>query len=111
MIKVGLIGAGKMGVSHLSILGSHSDVRIVGVCDTSKLILDVLNRFSSIPCYLDYKQMIEATLPDAVFVAVPTKYHSAIVKHLLLNNIHVFTEKPFCLTVEEGEELVELANE
>ena len=35
MVNIALIGAGKMGLSHLSILGAHPDVKITGVCDTS----------------------------------------------------------------------------
>ena len=47
--------------------------------------------------------------PDAVFVAVPTKFHYTVIKDLLESSIHVFAEKPFCLTVAQGEELVKLA--
>lgn len=110
MIKAALIGAGKMGLSHLSILGAHPDVQIAGVCDTSKMVLDVLKKYSSYKGYTDYKKMIEETNPEAVVVAVPTKYHAGIVKDLVDMGKHVFSEKPFCLTVDEGKELVELAN-
>lgn len=109
MIRVGLIGAGKMGISHLSILGAHPDVEVVGVSDTSKLVLDVLKKYSSFSSYTDYEEMLERTRPDAVFVAVPTKYHSGIIRDLLLKRKHVFAEKPLCLKSEEGRELVELA--
>src|SRR5690554_2001502 len=109
MIKVALIGAGKMGVSHLSILGAHPDVQVVGVCDTSKIVLGVLQKYSKSPCYTDYIKMVEEVKPDAVFVAVPTKFHFSFIKELLKRNIHVFAEKPFCLTVQQGEELVDLA--
>ena len=37
MKKIGLIGAGKMGISHLAILGAHPDVDVIGVADTSQL--------------------------------------------------------------------------
>jgi predicted dehydrogenase len=111
MIKVGLIGAGKMGISHLSILGAHPDVKIVGVSDTSKMVIDALKKYSSFPGYLDYKEMLAESNPDAVFVAVPTKYHASMVKTLLLQGKHVFAEKPFCLTTEEGQELIDLVNE
>ncbi|MFD0750810.1 Gfo/Idh/MocA family protein [Mucilaginibacter calamicampi] len=109
MLKVALIGAGKMGISHLSILGAHPKVKVVGVCDTSKLVVDVLEKYSPFSCFANYKTMLSATKPDAVFVAAPTKYHAEIVKELLQQNIHVFVEKPFCLTPEEGAPLVELA--
>jgi predicted dehydrogenase len=109
MIKVGLIGAGKMGLSHLSILGAHPDVEVVGVSDTSKLVLDVLKKYTPFESFSDYQEMIQRSKPDAVFVAVPTKFHAAMVKDLLLKGKHVFAEKPLCLTGEDGKELVELA--
>lgn len=109
MIKVALIGAGKMGISHLSILGAHPDVQLVGVSDSSKIVLGLLQKYTKFSCYTDYMKMIEEEKPDAVFVAVPTRLHYEIIKSLLEKNIHVFAEKPFCLSTDEGEELVALA--
>jgi len=109
MVDVALIGAGKMGISHLSILGAHPDVRVTGVSDTSKLVTDVLKKFTQFPCYQDYEQMLTEIKADAVFVSVPTKFHAPMVRKLLGENKHVFAEKPFCLTAEEGKELVQVA--
>lgn len=109
MIKVGLIGAGKMGISHLAILGAHPDVKVVGVCDTAKMVVGALEKYSKFTCYSDYRKMLEKEKPDAVFVALPTKFHYDFVKELLQKNIHVFAEKPFCLTPAQGEELKQLA--
>ncbi len=111
MTKVALIGAGKMGISHLAILGAHPDVEIVAVADNSKIVTDVLQKYSGFRCFDDYKKMLSFTRPDAVFVAVPTKMHASIVKELLLREIHVFVEKPFCLDAEDGYELVKIANQ
>ncbi len=109
MINVALIGAGKMGISHLSILGANPKVKIAGVCDTSKLVTDVLQKYSGYKCYSDYIKMIDEVKPDAAFVAVPTKFHYRMVKELLNRKIHVFTEKPFCLNPKESYELFQLA--
>ena len=111
MIKIALIGAGKMGLSHLAILGAHPDVQIVGVADTSKMVTDVLEKYSGYNCFADYKKMLDATSPEAVFVSAPTKFHADIVGDLLRRGIHVFVEKPFCLNVAQGAELVKLAKE
>ncbi|TLV02832.1 Gfo/Idh/MocA family protein [Dyadobacter luticola] len=111
MVKVALIGAGKMGISHLAILGAHPNVEVVGVSDTSKMVLDVFGKYSSFPCFTNYEEMIKVTKPDAVFVAVPTKYHATMVRKVLESGKHVFAEKPFCLTSEEGKELAGLAKE
>ena len=111
MTKIGIIGIGKMGISHLAILGAHPDVQVVGVCDTSKMMLDAIEKYSHFPCFTDYKKMIDEAKPDAVVVAVPTKFHAAIVEELLNRNIHVFAEKPFCLNPEQGAPLVALAKQ
>jgi predicted dehydrogenase len=110
MTKVALIGAGKMGISHLSILGAHPDVEVVGVTDTSKMVLDVFKKYSSFPCYAEQEEMLDKANPDAVVVAVPTKFHAPMVKNVLNRGKHVFSEKPLCLTTEEGKGLVELAH-
>lgn len=109
MLKIALIGAGKMGISHLAILGGYADAEIVGVCDTSKMVTDFLTKHGKFNCFSDYTKMLDAVRPDAVVVAVPTKYHYSIIKDLLQRNIHVFAEKPFCLDYEQSKELVALA--
>ncbi|HCN82563.1 MAG TPA: oxidoreductase [Sphingobacteriaceae bacterium] len=111
MVKVALIGAGKMGLSHLSILGAHPEVEIVGVCDTSKLVTDVLSKYSGFECFSDYLQMIRKAKPEAVFVAVPTRFHTSVIKPLIAEGIHVFSEKPFGLNPEESAPLVTLAKQ
>ena len=73
MKKIALIGAGKMGISHLSILGGYGHTDIVGVCDTSKMVTDFLTKNGKFNCFSDYEKMVAQTKPDAVVVAVPTK--------------------------------------
>jgi predicted dehydrogenase len=109
MQKIGLIGLGKMGISHLSIIGAHPSADVVGVCDTSKMVNDFLSKHSKFNCFTDYKKMMNEAKPNAVIVSVPTKFHYNIIKDLLESNVHIFAEKPFCLTAKQGEELVALA--
>lgn len=111
MIKAGVIGLGKMGISHCAMVNAHSDVKLVGVCDTSTFVLEAFKKYSSIHCYSDYISFIEKEKPDCLFVATPTKFHYEIVKYALEKNIHVFCEKPFCLSVQQGRELVKLVEE
>jgi predicted dehydrogenase len=100
-----------MGISHAAIVGPHSDVEMVAVCDTSSLVLEAFKKFTDINVYSDYKRMIDSEKLDCVVVATPTRFHYPIVKYALEKGIHTFCEKPFSLTVDEGEELVKLANQ
>lgn len=109
MIKVVIIGLGKMGMSHCSILGAHPDVEVVAMCDTDSLLQSAFKKLTSIKCYTDYKKMIEEENPDAVYVVTPTKLHYEMVMFALDHGCHVFCEKPFSLNYEEGRIMVEAA--
>jgi predicted dehydrogenase len=110
MIRTGIIGLGKMGLSHASIINAHADLDLVSVCDTSSLILEAMKKYGTYNTYSDFKKMIDESDLDALFVATPTKFHADMVMYALERDIHVFCEKPFSLTYEQGEKMVEMAN-
>lgn len=110
MTKVGIIGLGKMGISHLSILNAQPEVTVVGICDNSTYLSNMLEKVTSIKSYTDPERMINECAPDAIFIATPTTTHASLVELALHRNIHVFCEKPFCINVKKGAELSELAS-
>jgi predicted dehydrogenase len=110
-IKGGIIGLGKMGLSHAAIIGPHPDSELAAVCDTSSLILEAFKKFTSVSVYSDYIRMIDSEKLDFVVVATPTRFHYPIVKYALEKGIHTFCEKPFSLRTNEGDELVTLADQ
>jgi predicted dehydrogenase len=111
MIKTGIIGLGKMGLSHAAIINAHPDLDLVAVCDSSALILEAMKKYGSFKTYTDYKRILSENELEAVFVATPTRLHAEMVINSLQRKIHVFCEKPFSLTVDEGKKMVELALE
>ncbi|HEY5535437.1 MAG TPA: Gfo/Idh/MocA family oxidoreductase [Ignavibacteria bacterium] len=110
-LKAGIIGLGKMGLSHAAIVGPHPSVEMVAVCDTSSIVLDAFKKFSKVNVYTDYIRMIDTENLDFVVVATPTRFHYKMVRYALEKGIHTFCEKPFSLTSLEGEDLVELAGQ
>jgi len=110
MIRTGIIGLGKMGLSHASIINAHPDLDLISVCDSSTLILEALKKYGSFRTYTDYTRMMDENELQALFVATPTKFHAAMVIDALERNIHVFCEKPLSLTTNEGRKMVNLAN-
>jgi UDP-2-acetamido-3-amino-2,3-dideoxy-glucuronate N-acetyltransferase len=48
---------------------------------------------------------------DRVAIAAPASLHYALAREALLANKHVFVEKPLCLSIREGEELIQLAQD
>lgn len=100
---------GKMGLSHAAIVAPHKDVDLVAVCDTSSLVLEGFRKFTGVKVYDDYRKMIDSEILDFVIIATPTKLHFPMVKYALEKGIHTFCEKPFSLTIKEGEEMVSMA--
>lgn len=112
MIKIAVIGLGKMGLSHASILGGLSNVELVSICDSSYLVVNAFKKYCPmVAVYEDFLKMLSSESLDAVVIATPTKFHYTMAKASLEKGIHVFCEKPFALTLEEGEELVLMAKE
>lgn len=109
MIRVGIIGLGRMGVSHCAIIRMQLDVELVAVCEPSSFVSAAMEKHAGVKCYKDYKKMIDTSRLDCVLVTTPTRYHFEMVKYAMEAGLHVFVEKPFCLTPEDGSKLVELA--
>jgi UDP-N-acetylglucosamine 3-dehydrogenase len=110
-LKVAVIGAGSMGMSHLRVLRDFNEdqVQLVGVSDTSEPALQrAIYRFH-VAGYTDYHQMVEQTHPDLVAVVVPTHMHFTVASYLLDQGINVLLEKPMTSTLEEADTLIQLA--
>ena len=102
MIKGGFIGFGRMGITHFSILNTHPSVNIAAVCDQSKTMLSVIKRDFGVATYIDYRQMIEDAGLDFVVISTPSDSHAEIISYALDHDLHIFVEKPFALTPQEG---------
>jgi predicted dehydrogenase len=111
VIRVGVVGLGKMGLSHHALLNAHPDVELVGVCDSAKYVLGVLEKNTGVPTYSDYGRLLEEAKPDAVVIATPSRFHVEMVRAALERDVHVFCEKPLTLTAADADLLAGLAAE
>jgi predicted dehydrogenase len=109
VFRTGMVGLGKMGLSHLSIARAHPEIDLVAGCDATAYLTDVLSKHAALKCYSDLDRMLDSEQLDALIVATPSKLHAAMVEKALARGLHVFCEKPFVLDVADGERLVALA--
>jgi scyllo-inositol 2-dehydrogenase (NADP+) len=111
MMRAGLIGVGKMGISHYAILGAHPRVDVVAVCDNAYYATSALRKHTGVDVFTDHRRMIDAARLDCVFVATPTSTHFELAAYALEHGLHVFTEKPLCLDPAQSKRLAEMARE
>ncbi len=110
MIRIAVVGLGKMGLSHLAIVRAHPDVELAAVCDSTGYVLGVLKKYTGVATYSDYNEMLREAQLDAVVIATPSRMHADMVRAALERGLHVFCEKPFTLSVKDAAELTALAN-
>lgn len=111
MIRLAVVGLGKMGLSHYAMINAHPRVTLAAVCDSVGYVLDVLNKYTGARIYTDFDAMLRSVELDAVIISTPSSMHVKMVKAALEKNLHIFCEKPFCLHPIEGEEIASIANE
>jgi predicted dehydrogenase len=111
VIKVAVVGLGKMGLSHYAVVNAHPDVEVTGICDSSNYVLGVLKKYTGATTYSDFDAMLDKAELDAVVIATPSSSHSKMVRAALERDLHVFCEKPFTLNPQDAEALVALSDE
>jgi predicted dehydrogenase len=109
-VKVGVVGLGKMGLSHFAMVNAHPQTETVA-CEQGGLMADILSKSTPATLYRDYTEMLETAGLDAVVIATPSRLHHTMTRAALERGIHVFCEKPFCLEHTESEALAALAAE
>lgn len=108
-LRLGIIGMGRMGLTHFSIINTHPKVEITAVADTSSVILDMMKKYMpGISMYSDYKDMLNSGLVDAIIVCTPSSLHYPICKMACDKGIHVFCEKPFTTDPQKAKELADI---
>lgn len=112
MIHIGIIGLGAIGQRLIKQFSEHPEVEIAAVCDRlEELVKETSKVLGGVQAYTDYKKLIEGPQVDLVYVAVPPKYHHAIVLDVLKANKHILCEKPLANSLGEGEEMARVAEE
>jgi predicted dehydrogenase len=112
-LKVGVVGLGKMGLLHASLLNVIPDVELVALCDKSTLMTRLFKRVfkgTEISIVNDFSKLSELNL-DAVYVTTPISSHSFIIKSLYAKKItrNIFVEKTLALNYTQAKELCETA--
>lgn len=106
-IKIGVIGAGHLGASHIRNLQTIEGVELVGFHDIDKNRANEVSKSSKSKFYESRSELLG--LVDAVSIVTPTKTHYEIASDAIRNGLNIFIEKPICYNPDEARKLVELA--
>jgi UDP-N-acetylglucosamine 3-dehydrogenase len=105
-MRVAVIGVGSMGRNHARVYRELKGASLVAVADADEKAARRCAEANGTRCYQNHRQLLEASRPEAVSVAVPTEAHFEIVMDALSAGCHVLVEKPIAGIVEQAEEMV-----
>src|SRR5947208_80617 len=112
MLKVAIVGCGKIADAHASQIQRIKGSEIVGVCDRDPLMAQQLyERFPVKRYFSDLPELLNDARPDVVHITTPPESHFDLARFCLEQGCHVYVEKPFTLHTDEAQILVALANE
>lgn len=107
-LKVGVVGVGALGRHHARILSQMEGVELVAVAETNATQGKTIAEQCRCAWVSDYRELFDKI--EAASIVVPTFAHLAVASEFLKRGLPLMLEKPLAATVEQAEELVELAD-
>lgn len=125
MKRYAIIGFGGLGKKHflnmLEIEKERNDIHLVAICNSTiegifqNVTINIgtmdLSKvdFSKYNLYTDYKEMLEKENLDFVIITLPSYMHHPVATYCLEHGVDVFCEKPMAVTLEECEDMMNVA--
>ena len=110
-IKVGIVGMGYIGESHIEALRRIGICELAAVADTNAELAKAKADYYGIEkCYSSIDELLADPGIDAVHNCTPNFLHLSINKKIIESGKHLLSEKPLCMNYGEAKELVELKN-
>jgi myo-inositol 2-dehydrogenase/D-chiro-inositol 1-dehydrogenase len=110
VFRIGVIGAGRMGRTHIKAIAGSSEVTVTGVVEPFEATREAVAA-AGIPAFASLSELLAATSLDGALVVVPTDQHVAVLAEVMAAGLPVMCEKPCGLTSAQASENARLAQE
>ena len=123
-IRVAVIGAGAFGKNHARVYSElHREsqagtlpantppIELAGIVDTDAARAAQVAADHHTRAYSSIRELLAHGGADAVSLAVPTKFHRQVAREALEAGFDVLIEKPLAATLDEADEIIDLAAE
>ena len=108
-VRVGVVGGGLVAqAEHLPYLAALRDrFTLAALAEPSATVREALGARYGIPgLHADYRALLDAGELDAVVVCSPAGTHAEVVLAALDAGLHVFVEKPMCITLADADAII-----
>jgi predicted dehydrogenase len=110
-LRYGIIGCGSMGREHILNIAAMGSAQVTAVADPHGPSRDAALALCDLPprAFDNHRDLLDANLCDAVVIATPNFTHIAMMRDALAADVHILIEKPLVTTIDDGVEMVKLA--
>ena len=108
-IRIGVVGCGMVAQAmHLPYLSELRDrFELAAVADPSLIVREALAARYGVPgVHADYRGLLDAGGLEAVLIASPHATHAPAVLAALEAGLHVFVEKPLCISLADADRII-----
>jgi predicted dehydrogenase len=109
MLRVGVIGLGRMGKLHFLNALHMNDVKVVAVADKNKRNRKVAEEHH-VKAYDDYEQLVDSKELDAVIISLPNFLKRESIFYAAEKGLDIFVDKPLARNLSEAHEIVRKVN-
>lgn len=109
-VKLGVIGIGNMGMSHIHnyYKGTMPEIEITCVADIDDKKFAKANEYiPGVVCFNTADELINSGLCEAVIIATPHYFHPPLAKQAMEAGLHVMSEKPAGVYTKQVRELID----
>ncbi len=109
MLKVALVGCGRISQRHSELLGKKQidGMELVAVCDLKPERAKAVAELHGVPAYFDMHEMMQKEQVDVVTVLTESGNHARHVIELAPYGKHLIVEKPMALRLDDADRMIE----
>lgn len=111
-VRFGLVGYGAWGQHHAASIAKTEGARLVAIAEPAEESRKAAGQaHPEVTVVGDYRELVQRDDLDAVDVIVPNRLHHEVAMAVLSSGKHLLLEKPMCLTMEQCDDLIQMAEQ
>jgi predicted dehydrogenase len=106
-VRVGIVGLGLVADSHIKAYQANHDAEVIAVCDLDSARANLIAaKYGIAKTYTSYEKMLLDDDINVVDITTPTVLHASMSIAAARSGKNILCEKPFCLSLEEGQTVI-----
>jgi predicted dehydrogenase len=111
MLRIGVVGFGKMGALHAATLNAMAEAKVVAVSETNAFVRHAVESLTAeIHTYARHEEMLEKEKLNAVVITTPVSFHAPIARDCIEKGVAVLIEKPMAANFADAARVADEAS-